>query len=958
MSTALDAIFADLTSDLEVIVELNSAKRSDGTLQTWYASTHLRSDTPAGTTAFFLPFLPLGGSLGPLGQSLSEDVLFSGLAQNNPGTLTLLQTDVTPDLLSVMNDYVFAGYRVRIKVGRVTDAYSAFEIYRSPTVDIDPSVVLTNEGIQATFQLAGAFDRMLAESLIVKRYVGIPYCLRSSTTTGATTVTRVAAAHDLTRFTIKLRFRTVTVASGGNCILFRKLVSAATDSNWRLLLLAGSVLFDNTAGGATDISIASPATYADGEWHNLKASYDYTGGAGGAYLKIDDVLIGIDTPSGTAPNLSVANPAFLKHNISGDSIEMCDIQLYNKFTHQDEEPSSLSLVGLWRCDDNAGGAVNDYSTTAADGAIGGVLNTDYSWQPSDLGGPALAGKPYPINVGNVLNARAHLIGSKRYRGNADAVGWHASGSNTTLTVKSQGTVLTGGGVDYTAPSDGGDGVFSTVSSEGEPVTYDLVNNGTFEQLTYPAYVAYSLLTERTRIESASIANLSPLLILCPWPSGYYTDADANAATALQEILGESGMCYFEDAEGGIYMDMVLPPINYGPYGEPALDIGGVESGGVTFGDVGDCAGSMTVAAWFYTHLTDQTGFALGGTEPNAGTIYIGAKPNTAGNYALYFQSSGPGAGKLKFVIAGTTLSSPAGLIENGEWYFVAATLNTTTDLQKIYVGKLGGTLAEVASGSNTGTPTTGVGNLAVGSDGSGGTQTPWATVQHLQVWSPEAKSLAQLQALMDDPPVGNETNLVAYCPMNEGTGAPIEVVTAATGTVMGAEWAPKLLIDLDSTPSVTLSGFHHLDPAYNIIVNYAKNHHPMSDADIDTGITDPTERLTLTREGLSEPFFSPDTQTRFKGAKKIVLDSPIIDQESAQKLLQVIRRRFGTDVYIGTLEFPPGLNISRLACGLQLGDEIGLTASIPSQLQTPRSFRVVAVAPDPIQLSTTIVFMG
>lgn len=954
MSTALDAIFADLASDLEVIVELNSAKRSDGTLQTWYASTHLRSDTPAGTTAFFLPFLPLGGSLGPLGQSLSEDVLFSGLAQNNPGTFTLLQTDVTPDLLSVMNDYVFAGYQVRIKVGRATDAYSAFEIYRSPIVDIDPSVVLTNEGIQATFQLAGALDRMLAESLIVRRYVGIPYCLRSSTTTGATTVTRVAAAHDLTRFTIKLRFRTITVASGGNCILFRKLVSAATDSNWRLLLFAGSVLFDNTAGGVADISIISPATYADGEWHNLKASYDYTGGAGGAYLKIDDVLIGTDTPSGTAPNLSVANPAFLKHNISGDSIEMCDIQLYNKFTHQDEEPSSLSLVGLWRCDDNAGGAVNDYSTTAADGAIGGVLNTDYSWQPSDLGGPALAGKPYPINVGNVLNAQAHLIGSKRYRGNADAVGWHASGSNTTLVVKSQGTVLTGGGVDYTAPSDGGDGVFSTVSAEGEPVTYDLVNDGTAEEEVYPSKIARTLLTERTRFAVSDISNADPMTLLCPWPSGYHTDQEATAAQAVQEILGGSGMCYYEHANGSLFLDLLFPPTGYGPYGEAVLDLKGDLQNGVSFGNIGSVSGSFTIAVWFKTYVSDQTAYNFGSSEPNLGTSYIAAKSQTSGNYACWFQAIGANAGKLGFRTAGTTLYSPAGIITPHTWHFLGFVFDDSANTMKIYHAPFGSLLIEIASAGNSGTPVANSNALGIGLSGY-----PSISVQHLQVWN-SAKSLNDLQTLMDTPPVGTESGLIVYSPL---AGDLTELVGGGSGTILFSElvppqWAPKLLINLDETPSVTLSGFHHLDPAYNIIVNYAKNRHPMSDADIDTGITDPTERLTLTREGLSEPFFSPDIQTRFKGAKKIDLDSPITDQESAQKLLQVIRRRFGTDVYIGTLEFPPGLNISRLACGLQLGDEIGLTASIPSQLQTPRSFRVVAVAPDLLQLSTTIVFMG
>ncbi len=965
MSAALDLILGDTASTLEVVAEIDSAHRSTGTLKTWYFSTELRSTTAAETPASteFLPFLQFGGVLGPLSQSLSEDILFNGLAENNPGTLTLLQRVVDNDQLSDMNNYVFAGYKVRIKIGKVSDTlYSSFITFRTVTVNIDPIIQTTSSGLQAIFQLSSALKRMLDEPLIVKRYVGIPHCLRFLTATGQAIVTKVAA-HDARSFTVGIKFR-ATAAPAVARRIFSKLVSGTNTHFFFAIQTTGKVTLTSTSNLAVDISFTSTSSICDGAWHTLIFSRD---NATTAWVSIDNVDLTTYTPLGPT-DLSNANLNF-GLSAGGDDIDLCDARFLDRYMTSDEAQSyfatrsngdDLNVIGLWRFDDNTGGVANDYSATNADAAISGVLNTDYSWTYTDLGEPELAGRPYPLSVGNVINARAHLIDAvrERYRGNNDSTGWFKSLSNTTLTVRSQGTVLTGGGVDYTAPTSGGDGVFNTTAAEAEPITFDHLNNGTDEEAIYPSRVAYDLLTQRTRLDYTNINNYSAesLKLLCPWPSGYYTDSDTTAQQALSEILGQCGIHYYEDNNGLIFFNSLLPPTGYGPYNEPAYDFRGMNNG-ISFGDVGDVSStsSCTICGWFKVNLADQTAFLITPADPDVGRLYLLGKQDVNGNYAVYFQAVGVDAGKLIFRIAGVDLKTAAGVVTPYRWNFFACVFDNTANTMKFYLAPLGANLKEIASIANANAPV--VNSLPLAITNYYG----WMAVQHLQVWT-SVKSVAQLNALNATPPVGNEAGLVAYIPFNERTGIPIEVVSGTVGTIFESlppqpEWAPKLEVNLDETPSVKLTDFHHTHPASDIIIYYMKNRFQMDSADVDIGVSQ-NARLALTCTSLDVRLENTVLKSRFKSAKKIILDSPLTDYESALRLLRVMYARFGTDQYVGTLTFPSGLNISRLACGLTIGDEIGITGSIPSQLQTPRSFRVVSVAPNLLQLSTVVHFIG
>lgn len=971
MSLALDTILNDTDEILEICVEIDSALVSDGTLRTWYFSTNTRetgsSETPANTT--FLPYIKPGGTLGPLSQSLTADVQLSGLLQASYGTLTLLQSNPDEDNLSEMHDYVFAGYQCRIKIGRQSNAYAAFETYRTVEIHVDPTIELVSSGLQAVFLLQSPLDRMVNESLISKKYVGIPHCVKALTNTFTYSIPS-NAAYDAKSFTAMIRFRPQSDfgGTGASVGFYARRFSSATNRQFQISQFhhtratnPGKVQIDLSIAGVSKTIWLSSAAILDGLWHTLvlgiqDKTYGYVVLDREIVSEVDSTILtaSVDIPSqpitgGTMQNGSICDFRFYSHFIPPDqAITLSDTRAVG------DEIGTVSMV---RFDDNSGTAANDYSATANDAAFSGVLNTDYQWTFTDLGEPELSGRPYPILAGNVLNAPATLIDTNRHRvrGNIDAVDWHTSTSNTTLTVRSQGTVLTGGGTDYTAPTDGGDGVFSFTTGEAEPITFDLLNNGTSEQSVYPSNVAKNLLTHRTRLTAGQIRNVDPLTILCPWPSGYWTDQETTAAQALKSILGESGLHYYEKEDGALWLDMLLPPVGYGPYNEPCLDLRGRLNAEINLGDRGDITSgaSCTICGWVKINLADQTAFNFG-AEPNSGTFYVLAKPNLTGNFAVYFQATGPNAGKFFFKIGGVTLGTSTGVIKPYTWYFFACVFDNTANTSKIYLGEKDNTLIEVASGANTGTPVPNSSDLRAGGQGY-----PWMSVQHVHIWS-VTKTSSDLSTLMATPPVGNEANLLVYAPLNEGGSPIIELVSGGSITLSASEtdgvpqWCPKMLVNLEDTPTVKLADFHRTKPRYDITVKYAKNRFKMNNSDIDSGVS-ANNRLALTREGLEQSFYSPVIRDRFKGSLRAVFDSPITDQESAQRLLRVVTRRFDMNVgFIGTLTFPPGLNISRLACGLTIGDEIGLVGGIPRPVNTAKSFRVIATSPDPLQLKTTL----
>ena len=948
MSLAIDTILSDFDSLLEIIVEIDSVNRSDGSSKVWYFSTSDRSD---GGTEFY-PYIQVGSILGPITQSLTEDALFSALAQISAGTLTLTQKVVDVDQLSQMMNYVFAGQLVRVKLGRTTDQYGAFETWRAVTVSVDPSIKLTSDGLQAIFTLSSAYENLLKEDLVASHYVGISTCAEVLTTTAVATCS-YNAVHDLLTFTIGCRFKASSTPAAARNLIAK--TSGSTNNNFVInLLTSGFIECSVSIAGVAVTLHTSAVNLCDGNWHNIVWSLaDKTN----SYLSIDKTLINETIPSGSVnlPNVGVRFARFIvgKHS---------DVRLYNRYITLDEsngifsvatDGQDLGCVGCWKLDDGGSSTIgNDYSPSNLDATWTGVLNTDYKWTYSDLGEPELAGALYPISLGNIYNTKAHTLDAfrKRYRLLSGFIDW----GFTTITLKSQGTPLTIN-TDFTTVTN--EGIVVTTASEADPITFDISRQEATPSNLYPSSVAYNLLTSYTTIQYSQIANYAPLWMLAPWNSGYHTDKETTAQEALSFILGQSGFYYTESETGKLWFDCYLPPTGYGPYGDPCFDLRGRLDGKVTFGNIGSISGSCTIAGWVKINISDQTG--LGGVMPNEGTQYFLSKSSTSGNYALYFQATGTSAGRLGFRIAGVTLESAPGFITPYKWYFLAATFDITADTMKLYLGVQGGTLTEIASKANTGTPTTNSNSLTIG----GNSTYPWFGVQHLQVWN-TSKTLSQIQTLMAATSlVGNESGLVIYIPANEGTGSPREVVNNTTGTI-GVfsssegypQWAPKMVVNLLDTPDIKLDDLHYINPVWSAIVNYAKNYSKLDNSDVDTGVSQ-NNRLRLTKESQSIPFESQTIKGRFKRAKKIIVDSPLIDREQASRLLRAYVLRFGVNNLLGTLKFPPGLNASRLSCGLLLGDEIGVVTPIPgvpTALSTGLSFRIVAISPNILKLENTI----
>jgi concanavalin A-like lectin/glucanase superfamily protein len=966
---SLDSILADIESILEVVVELDSAKKSDGTLKTWYFSCFGRStsstDTPASVE--MPPYFNLNENKSlTLNQGLFADLFLSQSVQA-PGKLTILQplASSSTDQISDLENYTFRMYPVRIKIELASEPlYSNFILYRTYFNNVEPVLSLTPVGYKADFDLGAIESKAESEMLEVRRFVGTPTCLRFLTSTGVATITRIAA-YDTTQFTIIARFKMSSapgtiryIINKGEHYLIR------VNTNGKLLFYSSA----NVGGSLTaDISFQTSAVYTDGEFHYVVFSRS---NSLVAYAMVDGTVLSTFTPVG-ATYIDLVNTT-LGLSAGGDDIDICDVAVFNYFIPPENaipfaavrlNGTETGLVGLWRLDDNTGGTANDYSTNNNDAVISGIVNTDYQWTFTDLGDPQLAGRPYPLTIGQVFNAKAICSDTNRahFRLN-DGPTEQTGVYETTLTVKSKGKVLTAGGTDYTKPAIDTDSIVVMSGATSEPVTFDLISDGTDPEYFYPALVAQLLLSARTSIVGTDNRRLD---ILCPWPCGVQYLEETTAAKALNDILGLSGLCYYDNSAGEVVFDFVLPPMGYGPYGEPCLDLKGYLDSGVTFGDIADATGSLTICGWVKSALFDQTTFDFGAAA--FATTYLISKGT---NYDLFLQNCGPNAGTIVFTTAsGNIVRSPFGVMQPNTWMFIAAVFDSTGDTSKLYAASKGGTLVEIASAANTGGQVTNTTPLKFGTTGFS-----WVALNHFSVWS-VAKTLSQLQALMTTPPVGNEANLLAYIPFNEGTGSPLEKVSNTLGTVAnGAQWAPKLTINLNDTPSITLDHSRNSSPVGQLSLRYFHNLNVLNFADIVTG-TPPSadDKQALMNEWKEVPadveqvaYVGPNSNKSlaynqtpiYKSIPKLTVNSPLADYESAYKLNKSLLSRRSTDRKIIDVNLPSGLVVSRQALGLNLLDEVGVIAPFPSSLRNGNSYRVIAISPRPLDLSASLVLWG
>jgi len=194
--------------------------------------------------------------------------------------------------------------------------------------------------------------------------------------------------------------------------------------------------------------------------------------------------------------------------------------------------------------------------------------------------------------------------------------------------------------------------------------------------------------------------------------------------------------------------------------------------------------SLTVSAWIQTTAT--TGF-----------IYEKLTPNTTGEFNYLFKLDGTGKVKFETNIEGATWVNPNTstiAVNDGLWHYVTVIKDGITN--KIYIdGVLNNTVTNDVSTATTSTAPITIGRVtreAVKEYFTG-------NISNVSIWN---KALTQndINRTMHSSLSGNESGLVGYWPLNEGTGltAYDRSINANNGIITGTTWidtAPKILGD-------------------------------------------------------------------------------------------------------------------------------------------------------------------
>lgn len=959
---ALIDILQDGVTEIDFVVQISNRDPDTNVESTVYLSRHGTvlstgpSDTPANTT---FPARVL--SLGPIRESLSEDLLFSGASQFEIGDIVINNTPTSPGAgpYDSWLGLSFSGRSVVIKAGAQGAAYSTYETIASGVVRGEPVF----SGNEISFSIQSAFSR-LDIPLLVNRYSGNPSCLALISSSAAATAP-YNAAYDLTSFTLAVAFRAAAIPSA-NVRLMAKFL-ATTNNNFMTRVLSGSGTVDFTLSIAgVDTNVNGPTVnYCDGKWHTSVLSV-----LGGqlAYSMIDGKVVRSITITGNpnTPNTSI------QYIVRGSGTNRIDVQngiLISTYLTPDEarsliatrlEGDETAVVALHRFDDGGGGVVNDYSPTNNDATISGTITTHYTWEPSDLGMIEQQGLPMPIVHGDVFNAPLTLIDSvlERHR-------WHDGRSsylptyNPVVTVKVRGVeIVEGVSWDHQPVGDESTGVIETTSEIDQPATFDteVTTPG-----SYPSVILESLMVDRGGFNNAADIRLDwldAMSYLLPSPSGVFVPGSSGSGLLSEHISrylqGIVAHVRLDQSTGKFLFSHLLPPVGPGPVNntDPVLEFVGNSDDGIDFGNIANPTGSMSLACWFKSHrgLQDST----------SGLYSVVPLIDKQGSYELTIMSDGAIGFSITSVGSGT-LFSPAFVVKPNTWYFLLATFDDTANTRNIFMSEIGKTLISIAGETGVvGSPSTNTNALTLGSRQSANLPLLGAMC-HAQVWS-KAHTLAQAQTLMDQfeagtPLVGNEANLLFYAPINDGVGSTTvqNLVGPTTGSInyppFGTalnRWAPQLTLDFTSAePGGEITSLSRMIPAGDIEVRYAPNHSPLTQADISASVAD-DDAIPLKRPYLSTFLERKEVKDDHKQTRSILVESPFLNKSAAAYLLNLLSTRFGERNLQVSIS-----GVSRNAMLLNATDEVRVISN-HSELQSGVNFRVVGKSNSLDELSTNL----
>lgn len=822
--------------------------------------------------------------------------------------------------LDFLRDRSLAGRPIAILAGAPDEPIANYEPVASGTMDREPVF----DGNTVEIRIQSALERLNVD-LDVGTYVGEPGAVQTLTSLAEATTGAHSATFDLTSFTITARFNVASFGAGAVVfpIIFKVFSTASSNWNLRVLGPAFDLSHPNclqaryTSGGVEAASFFSEQLETD-RWYSAV----FARRSGHCYLMLDGEIVGEQSVGGD-PDLA-AVPVRIALN-AGVTAAVCDLRVFDHYIAPDEMRAAAAvrasgneegLVGLWRCDDQTGSTITDYSSTGAHATLTGTEGVDFEHVSSDLGTEELAGRSMAVIMGEVFNAPADLVDPVRERWRVSDVA--SAGFPDIGQVRDQGELLNPLVPDYSWPS--GAPTFELASEAGEPVTVRVRAAPGVQHAGAALFVAN--LEARGALANGDY-DVRRYSAINPVEFGLWTRR-RRVSEILSEALGGTLGHVATRPDGTFRVDALVPPTAPGPRGESCLEIASssLNTSGVAWaiGGAGILTSrDFTVCAWVKSHRWGPDEFGFGDIP----VLYLaGAGDKVAVTIEV---SDGVPSLRLLRIEASATEAAVAGIgqifdIEDGsQWWFVATVHDHTTSSTRLYAAPAGsvvalkGTDADINFASTPSITGVEVGGLTRFSIFRGGVAEP-------QVWN-DLLTLAELQALMDAPPAGTEPALAFYAPLNGSSAAALtDAVSATAGAITGdVRQVPNLEIDLDLTPHIFRP--RRLRPAHRIETRYRRNYAPLAPEAIAASVAQ-EDALDLQLEYRSLLWEEPAIADDYLSSRELVLETPWVSAKGALVTSRLARHRFSPGREAADL-----LGADRRALPLEVNDEVRVYGS-------------------------------
>jgi hypothetical protein len=860
---------------LDTVVEVRGLHRNTGAAASFYFSRRGRNlgdsdvigraDIAASLKTIRLP-----------GKNIAAAALFQeggGGGEAGGGQIVIANNLGSHDS---MLDYTFAGQKAIARVGELSQPLRASEPVWAGTMSGEP--VFSPDQISIDVSSEPAW---LDQPVAGKIYVGIPTGVKLLTGSGNISLPH-NAAHAATKFLVALRVYLPSGGIAGSSYNTLALKQGTYTQLWLALNQASHATAPNnlyiSANSSTggNIIVHTIGALTTGAWNDIIVAVR---GGVGWWVSINGTIT-----TGTTS----ANPANTTNAMSvsgGNNLIYCDLRWYDYLEQEDAlarfaqrlEPD-VQCYGMWRCDDNTGSTVTDYSSLAGHGTMAGTVNVDWRWEPTDLGDSGLAGQAMPVQFGTVRGVEATLIDAARSRYRySDGI----DNSGLTTAVRAQGVVLTVT-TDYTEPSTG---VIDFVNPPAQPVTIDRTASsyGTFGNELRQLLNNRTGGTEHTQWWSESI---DAAAVALPFAQpGLHYDETPEAAQILGAMVKQTGGHLLVDAGGRLAVSSLWPPLNPGPYGlESLLEFGGYKCG-VTLDPSITCSGSFSVACWCKLH--SQSRYGTDGLY--SFNTYLIARTRFALGLGPAGWTFGVSNGSWTTISSGVGTDPPM-----GAWHYVLATYDATAHTMKIWVAKLGASaLTLVASTTGLGAVyTEALSPIVVAATGDAGGQF-FGSVAYAQLFN-VAKTNSDVTADLTARPPTNRSGLVAYVAMTDGSGQYVTDTVSASriGRISGARWCPQFVYDLRTYGQAKLANYRRLRPAWRVQARYKTNYRPLTGAEFNASVSQ------ADRAALAAPYKvaygGKDQRSLHADSRDVPIDTPLSQEIDASFLAKTVADRLSS----------------------------------------------------------------